>query len=109
MFAAEKAPQYVRETVYAAARLQEHTTADQYGALVERAERLLDGLFTVDVNVDPDVMVKIALRERFVAARAKQAILMVATWQLIRNLAGAWSTRRVPAPLRARSLETISA
>ena len=88
-----RAPAYVAETRAAAARLQEQTTPEQYARLVERAERLVDGLFTVETNVDPELQVKIALRERFEAPRVKQAILNVATWQLIRDLAASWSVR----------------
>ena len=103
MFSVDRAPRYVAETCAAAARLQEQTTAEQYAALVERAERLLDGMFTVETNVDPELRVKIALREKFEPARVKQAILMVATWQLISDLAAAWSVRKtaVQAPARA--------
>lgn len=96
MFSVERAPRYVAETVAAAARLQEQTSADQYAALVGRAERLLDGMFSVETNVDPDLQVHIALREKFEPARVKQAILMVATWQLISDLANAWSVRKAP-------------
>jgi hypothetical protein len=103
MFAVNRAPGYVAETNAAAARLQEQTTPDQYARLVERAERLLAGLFTVETNVDPELQVRIALRERFEAPRVKQAILNVATWQLIRDLAEAWSVRsKVTAKPRAR-------
>ena len=63
-------------------------------ALVERAQRLLDGMFSVATNVDPELQMKIALREKFEPARAKQAILMVATWQLIHELANAWNVRK---------------
>jgi hypothetical protein len=94
MFGVEKAPAYVAETAAAAARLQEMTSAGQYAALAGRAERLLEGMFTVDVNVDPELMIKIAIRERFVAPRVKQAILMVATWELINSLAGAFTGRK---------------
>ena len=83
MFSVDRAPRYVAETCSGAARLQEQTTPDQYAALVERAERLLDGLFSVETNVDPELQTRIALREKFEPARVKQAILMVATWQLI--------------------------
>lgn len=109
MFPVNAAPQYVRETACAVARLQEHTTAEQYEALVERAERLLDGMFTVEVNLDYELMVKIALRERFVPARVKQAVLVVATWQLINDLAGRWSVRRTPAPVRTKNRQTVPA
>jgi len=103
MFSVDRAPRYVAETCAAAARLQEQTTPEQYAALVERAERLLDGMFTVETNVDPELRVKVALREKFEPARVKQAILMVATWQLISDLAAAWSVRKtaVHAPVRA--------
>jgi transcription termination factor NusB len=99
MFAVNRAPTYVAETQAAAARLQEQTTPEQYARLVERAERLVDGLFTVETNVDPELQVKIALRERFESPRVKQAILNVATWQLIRDLAESWSARST-APIR---------
>ena len=103
MFSVDRAPGYVAETCAAAARLQEQTTPEQYAALVERAERLLDGMFTVETNVDPELRTRIALREKFEPARVKQAILMIATWQLINELATAWSVRKaaVPAPVRA--------
>lgn len=94
MFAVDRAPTYVAETNAAAARLQEQTTPDQYARLVERAERLVDGLFTVETNVDTELQVRIALRERFEAPRVKQAILNVATWQLIRDLVDSWSVRQ---------------
>ncbi len=100
MFAVDRAPAYVAETGAAAARLQEQTTPEQYARLVERAERLIDGLFTVETHVDPELQVKIALRERFERARVKQAILNVATWQLIRDLAATWSVRNTAAPER---------
>ena len=99
MFSVDRAPRYAAETCAAAARLQEQTTAGQYAALVERAERLLDGLFTVETNVDPELQMKIALREKFEPARVKQAILMVATWQLINDLANAWSVRKTAVPV----------
>ena len=98
MIGVDKAPAYVGETHAAAARLQEMTSPDQYAALVGRAERLLAGMFTVETNVDPELMVKIAIRERFVAPRVKQIILMVATRQLIESLAEAWN---VNAPARS--------
>lgn len=107
MFSVDRAPRYVAETCAGAARLQEQTTADQYAALVERAERLLDGLFRVETNVDPELQMKIALREKFEPTRVKQAILMVATWQLINDLAGAWSVRKSAAPA-ARPLVAMS-
>lgn len=107
MFSVDQAPRYVAETCAGAARLQEQTTAEQYAALVERAERLVDGMFTVETNVDPEVRVKIALREKFEPARVKQAILMVATWQLIRDLANAWSVRKAPAAAPARAMAAL--
>ena len=102
MFSVDRAPRYVAETCAAAARLQEQTTPEQYAALVERAQRLVDGMFTVETNVDPELQIKIALREKFEPARAKQAILMVATWQLIHDLANAWSVRKAPLPAAAK-------
>jgi len=104
MFSVDRAPRYVAETCAAAARLQEQTTPGQYAALAERAERLLDGMFTVETNVDPELRVKIALREKFEPARVKQAILMVATWQLISDLAAAWSVRKTSAAAPVRAL-----
>jgi hypothetical protein len=100
MFPVSEAPRYLAETRAAVARLQESTSADQYKRLVERAERQLDGLFTVDIRLDPEDQVRIALRERFVPARVKQAILNVATWKLIDDLAGAWTGRRREIPAR---------
>ena len=102
MFSMDRAPRYVAETCAAAARLQEQTTPEQYAALAERAARLVDGMFTVETNVDPELQAKIALREKFEPARVKQAILMVATWQLINDLANSWSVRKAPAPAPAR-------
>ena len=102
MFSVDRAPRYVADTCAAAARLQEQTTPEQYAALAERAARLVDGMFTVETNVDPELQAKIALREKFEPARVKQAILMVATWQLINDLANAWSVRRAPASAPAR-------
>ena len=90
MIGVETARRYVAETLAAAARLQEMTSAGQYAALAGRAERLLQGMFTVDTNLGPDLMVKIAIRERFDAPRVKQAILVVATRQLIDDLAVSW-------------------
>ena len=109
MFGVEKAPAYVAETVAAAARLQEMTSAGQYAALVGRAERLLEGMFTVETNVDPELMVKIAIRERFVGPRAKQAILMVATSQLIHDLAAAWTGRKQQAVAAPKAVPTLVA
>ena len=93
MFGVNRAPEYVAETAVAAARLQEMTTPGQYAALVGRAERLLEGMFTVDVALEPELMLKIAIRERFDGPRVKQAILNVATWQLINDFAGSMSLR----------------
>lgn len=107
MFAVEKAPRYMEETLAAAARLQEGTTRGQYEALAARAERLLDGLFTIDIDVEPELMAKIAIRERFVPARVRQAILMVATHRLIANLAAAWSVRQA-APVTGSRREPVS-
>ena len=104
MFSIDRAPQYVADTCAGAARLQEQTTPEQHAALVSRAERLLDGMFSVETNVDPDLQVRIALREKFEPARVKQAILMVATWQLVRDLANAWSVKKTPVAAPARAL-----
>ena len=104
MFSVDRAPQYVAETAMAAARLQEQTRPEQYAALVERGYRLLDGLFTVETSVDPELQVKIALREKFVPARVKQAILMVATWQLINDFAGVMTGRKAAAAARTEAL-----
>ena len=108
MFSVDRAPRYVADTCAGAARLQEQTTAEQYAALVERAERLLEGMFSVETNVDAELQVRIALREKFEPARVKQAILMVATWQLIRDLAEAWSVRKTPAAAPVRTLAAAS-
>ena len=94
MIGVEAGPRYVAETLAAAARLQEMTSAGQYAALVGRAERLLEGMFTVETNLDPDLMAKIAIRERFDAPRVKQAILVVATGRLLADLADRWKGRR---------------
>src|SRR2546426_10679432 len=110
MFGVDQAPRYVAETQAAAARLQEMTSPGQYAALVGRAERLLDGMFTVETNVDPELMAKIAIRERFVAPRAKQAILMIATWKLIDDLANRWSMKKAattPAPSPIREAASV--
>jgi len=105
MFSVDRAPRYVAEAVAGAARLQEQTTPEQYSALVERAEFVIDEMFSVETNVDVELQVKIALREKFDAPRVKQAILMVATWQLISELAGAWSLRKKAAvPARPATL-----
>ena len=104
MFSVDRAPLYVAETCAAAARLQEQTTPEQYAALAERAARLVEGMFSVDTHVDPELQMKIALREKFEAARVKQAILMVATWQLVNDLANAWNVRKAPLPAAARAL-----
>src|SRR5262245_12826646 len=94
------APRYVEETVAAAARLQEQTTPGQYEALLRRAERALDGLLRVELDLEPEFMTKVALRERFDRARTKQALLNIATWRLIAGLAGAWTGRKADAPRR---------
>ena len=109
MFPIEQAAKYVGDTATSAARLQEHTTPERYAALVRRAERMLDGMFYVDVQVEPDLMVKIALREKFVAERVERAILMVATWRLIGRLATKWSAHRTPRRKAARVLEKVGA
>ncbi len=106
MFSVDQAPRYVRETQAAAARLQEMTSPERYDALVGRAERMLEGLFTVETNVEPELQAKIAIRERFDSARAKQAILMVATWRLVRDLAEAWGLKKRAVPAPVRSLAT---
>ena len=77
-------------------------------SVVERAELLLEDLFTVETNLDVELQVKIALREKFVVARVKQAILMVATAQLIRELAQAWSVRRSAVPLPRAARATVA-
>jgi len=108
IFSVDRAPRYVTETCAAAARLQEQTRPDQYAALVERAQRLLDGMFSVETNVDPELQVRIALREKFEPARVKQAILMVATWRLISDLAAAWSVRKTPVAAPDRTLAAMT-
>ena len=75
---------------------------------MDRAERLLDGMFRVETNVDPELQVRIALREKFEPARVKQSILMVATWQLISELAAAWSVRKTPVAAPVRALATAA-
>jgi hypothetical protein len=105
MFSVNRAPQYVAETCAGAARLQEQTTPGQYAALVELAERLLGGMFAVETHVDPDLQVRIALREKFDAVRVKQAILLVATWGLIRGLSSAMNVRTAPDAAQARPRE----
>ena len=69
----------------------------------------LAGMFTVETNVDPDLMVKIAIRERFVAPRVKQAILMVATRQLIDDLAKAWTGKKPAAEVSRTAVALVSA
>jgi hypothetical protein len=91
MFAVSKAPGYLAETRAALARLEESTTPEQMAALRGRAERLVEGLFTVEILLEDEIQAEIALREKFDPARTKQAILNVATWRLIENLAGKWS------------------
>ena len=73
-------------------------------AVRARAERLIEGLLSVETRVDPELQVKIALRERFDPARVKQAILIVATGQLIEGLAGRWTGRPAAVPARAPAL-----
>ena len=97
MFPVNQAPRYLSETRAALARLEESTTPGQLAALRERGERLVGGLFTVEILLEDDVQVEIAVREKFDAARTKQAILNVATWRLIETLAGRWSGRPVAA------------
>jgi len=105
MVAVNEAPRYLAETRAASARLQESTSADLYARLTERAERMLEGLFTVEIRLDLADQVAIVLRERFAPARAKQAILNVATWKLIDDLATAWSgRRRAAAPVRKEAM-----
>jgi hypothetical protein len=107
MFSVDQAPRYEQETRAAAARLQEMASPERYGALVRRAERTLEGMFTVETMVEPELQVKIAIRERFEAARVKQAILMVATGRLFRSLAASWDTRgttALPSALAERRL-----
>lgn len=103
MFSVDRAPRYMAETGAGAARLQEQTTPGQYAALVERAKRLLDGMFGIETHVDPELQIRIALREKFDQARVKQAILLVATWQLIQGLSSAMNVRKAPAAVPARS------
>ena len=108
MFNVNQAPRYVAETCAGAARLQEQTTPGQYTALVERAKRLLEGMFRVETNVDPELQVRIALREKFDRDRVKQAVLLVATWQLIRGLSNAMNVRTAPAADAARPLALLA-
>jgi hypothetical protein len=108
MFNVDRAPRYVADACAGAARLQEQTTPEQYAALVERAERLLAGMFRVETHVDPDLQVRIALREKFDAERVKQAILLVATWQLIHGLSTAMNVRRAPAATAGRPLALLA-
>ena len=98
MFPVSKAPQYLAETRAAVARLEESTTPEQVAALRARAERLVAGLFTVEILLEDEIQAEIALREKFEPARVKQAILNVATWRLIESLAGKWSGKPVAAP-----------
>jgi hypothetical protein len=100
MFGIDQAPRYVEEAALGAVRLQERTTPSQYEALRGRAERLLDGLLRVETGVPPEVQVKIALREKFDAARTKQAILTVATWGLLRGLGASKDVRCAPSARR---------
>lgn len=109
MFPVERAPRYVEEARAAAARLQEMTTPERYATLVGRARRLLRGLFRVEIRLEEEIQILIALRERFVPERVKQAILVVATWRLVEDLARAWGGPRraaaAPAPAAARRRE----
>lgn len=109
MFAVSKAPRYLAETRAAVARLEESTTPDQYAALKARAERLVGGLFTVEILLEDEIQIEIALREKFEPARVKQAILVVATWRLIESLAGKWSGRPVAAAGGAKAPEAKEA
>ena len=104
MFPVNEAPRYVAETRAAAARLQESTTPVQYARLVERAERLVAGLFRIEIRLDGDLQALIALRERFEPARVKQAILNVATWALIAGLADQWTGRTPSVPVRKEAV-----
>ncbi|HEX7896858.1 MAG TPA: hypothetical protein VF950_03810 [Planctomycetota bacterium] len=99
-----KAPQYLAETRAAVARLEESTTPEQYAALRARAERLVGGLFTVEILLEDEIQAEIALREKFEPARVKQAILNVATWRLIESLAGKWSGTPAAPVVRARAV-----
>lgn len=99
MFAVSRAPQYLAETRASVARLEETATPDQMAALRSRAERLVAGLFTIEILLEDEIQVEIALREKFEPARVKQAILNVATWRLIETLAGKWAGRPAAAPL----------
>ena len=98
MIAVVKEPLCVEETRAAAARPQERTPPAQDAAPAARAERLLDGLFTVEIHLDRELMVAIAIRERFVPARVKRAVLTAATRKLIDDPAAAWSVHRRAAP-----------
>jgi hypothetical protein len=104
MFPVSKAPQYLAETRAAVTRLEESTTPEQYAALKARAERLVGGLFTVEIHLEDEIQAQIALREKFEPARVKQAILVVATWRLIESLAGKWSGKPVAAPVRKEAV-----
>ena len=104
MFAVSRAPGYLAETRAAVARLEESATPEQMAALRARAGRLVAGLFTVEIHLEEEIQVDIALREKFEPARVKQAILNVATWRLIETLAGKWSGKPVAAPARKEAL-----
>jgi hypothetical protein len=108
MFAVSKAPGYLAETRAAMARLEESTTPEQLNLLKARAEALVGGLFTVEILLEDEIQVAIALREKFEPARVKQAILNVATWRLIEDLAGRWTGAKVPARKEA-GMATASA
>lgn len=94
MVSVDRVPGYLAETLATVARIQEQTTPEEYAALASRARRLVERLFTIEVNLDSDLMARVALHERLAPARARQAILMVATWKLIRDLAEGWSVRK---------------
>lgn len=108
MFAVSKAPGYLAETRAAMARLEESTTPEQLNLLKARAEALVGSLFTVEILLEDEIQVAIALREKFEPARVKQAILNVATWRLIEDLAGRWTGAKAPARKEAR-MATASA
>jgi len=108
MFPVDRAPRYVEETVAAAARLQEQTTPGQYAALLRRAERSLEGLLRVELDLEPELMAKVALRERFDRARTKQALLNIATWKLIAGVAKAWTAWKAPAAATCRTAPALA-
>lgn len=107
MDANDGASRYVAETCAAAARLQERTTPGQYAALTGRAERLLDSLLRVEIRLERELMVKIAMRERFDPARTERAILAVASHRLILGLSDSWSVWREPAVRRREVVAAV--